>query len=226
MNGRSPKMHSIVKIALVQYTKKHYPKSAKKIIYKAEKIYPRLYAKMPDIGGKKNMLASNMDMMLTFIAFYEASNHRIDGKSINEVSDIILGKISWVSKIFNINKPYQLRMVRKLMYGLYVPYAKKVDAKKENGEWGNTWSMAIDPKSKKEGVSFDLIGCPLVDYAKKYGYEEIVPYMCLFDHKIAALFHARIIRTHTVATGSESCDYWYVPDRGKTARKYKDLKKI
>ncbi len=25
------------------------------------------------------------------------------------------------------------------------------------------------------------------------------------------------IRTHTVATGSDSCDYWYVPDRSATA---------
>ena len=29
-----------------------------------------------------------------------------------------------------------------------------------------------------------------------------------------------LIRTHTVATGSDSCDYWYVPDKSETAINY------
>lgn len=32
--------------------------------------------------------------------------------------------------------------------------------------------------------------------------------------------HAKLIRTHTVATGADSCDYWYVPDQSETVINY------
>ena len=41
-------------------------------------------------------------------------------------------------------------------------------------------------------------------------------HMCALDHAYARLMHARLIRTHTVATGADSCDYWYVPDKSET----------
>ncbi len=66
----------------------------------------------------------------------------------------------------------------------------------------------------------DLGGCPLVQYAKKYGYMELLPHMCKLDHQYAKLMHAKLIRTHTVATGADSCDYWYVPDKSETAINY------
>ena len=47
------------------------------------------------------------------------------------------------------------------------------------------------------------------------------PDMCALDHTYAKLMHAKLIRTHTVATGADSCDYWYVPDQSRTARNYK-----
>ncbi len=50
----------------------------------------------------------------------------------------------------------------------------------------------------------------------------ILPYMCASDHLIPELVHARLIRTHTCALGSESCDYWYVGDESDTAKGYSD----
>ena len=41
-------------------------------------------------------------------------------------------------------------------------------------------------------------------------------HMCALDHAYARLMHARLIRTHTVATGADSSDYWYVPDKSET----------
>ena len=50
---------------------------------------------------------------------------------------------------------------------------------------------------------------------------ELIPHMCALDHAYAKIMHARLIRTHTVATGADSCDYWYVPDQSRTAKEYK-----
>jgi len=80
--------------------------------------------------------------------------------------------------------------------------------------------MLVNPDNVTEGFAFTLVGCPLAAYAQKYGYMDLMPHRCALDHAYASLRHARLIRTHTVATGADSCDYWYVPDKSETARNY------
>ena len=46
-------LEKTVKKAFVRYTKKHYPQEAKRIIERAEELFPVLYSKAPFIGGKK-----------------------------------------------------------------------------------------------------------------------------------------------------------------------------
>ena len=58
------------------------------------------------------------------------------------------------------------------------------------------------------------------------GYEDLLPYMCASDHVLAELMHAKLIRTHTCATGGDSCDYWYVADGSDTAKAYADVKMV
>ena len=40
---------------------------------------------MPDVGGKENMMASNMETWFSIVAFYEASDHVIDGKAFETI---------------------------------------------------------------------------------------------------------------------------------------------
>lgn len=112
----------------------------------------------------------------------------------------------------NINRPGILKILRKYLYRSYQAYADKVKQKKSRGEWLDTWDMVVNPENTEEGFAFTLVGCPLADYAKKYGYEDLMPHMCALDHSYARIIHAKLIRTHTVASGADSCDYWYVPD--------------
>ena len=43
------------------------------------------------------------------------------------------------------------------------------------------------------------------------------------DHILPKLIHAKLIRTHTCATGSASCDYWYVGDESEPAKAYANM---
>ena len=213
-------LEKTVKKAFVRYTKKHYPQEAKRIIEKAEELFPTLYSKAPFIGGKENLMAYNLDMMIIAASFYEASDHRIDGESFLEMGKDILHRFAFLRKIVNLNHPWQMKIFRNSMYKRYVPYAKLVDEKLSRGEWGNTWRVAINPRNTDEGVCFDLIGCPLADYAKKNGYMDLLPHMCAVDHLVPELFHAKLIRTHTCALGSDSCDYWYVGDQSAIVKDF------
>lgn len=47
-----------------------------------------------------------------------------------------------------------------------------------------------------------------------------MPYLCASDHALAEMMHAKLIRTHTIALGADSCDYWYVGDKSGAAKHY------
>lgn len=102
--------------------------------------------------------------------------------------------------IMNINRPGFLKILRQSLYGSYHKYAAKVEQKRARGEWTETWGMVVNPENTDVGFAFTLVGCPIVEYAK--------------------ILHAKLIRTHTVARGADSCDYWYVPDKSSTAKSY------
>lgn len=207
---------------LAKYVSKYYPDELDSIMKSTQKYYARFSKEFPDLGGKENLLSGNREIFLAFISAYEASGHRIGADSIDELADMFYSKIRFVSKIADFNQPW----LAKLMYKIYIPYARKVKQKKANGEWKNAWGISINPDKRTEGCCFHLIGCPLAEFAKSHGFGELMPSICLIDHKAAEIMHAKLIRTHTVVLGARSCDYWYVGDRSRTAKKYADLKKI
>ena len=213
-------MEKMVYKAILRYLKKHYPDEAGQIAKRAKNILPELKAKAPDLGGKENTLANNLDMFLLFLAFYEASDYRMGGDAIDEIIADLYERMKFLNVIMNINRPGFLKILRNSLYKSYQSYADKVKEKRDKGKWLDTWGMIVNPENTDVGIAFTLVGCPLADYAKKYGYEELMPHMCALDHAYAKIMHARLIRTHTVATGSDSCDYWYVPDESKTAKTY------
>ncbi len=213
-------MQQMIYRAIIRYLKKHYPGEVKGIMKRAERILPRLKAKAPDIGGRENILASNLDMFLLFLSFYEATDQKMDGSAIDEIIANLYNRLKFLNRIMNINCRWFLDLLRKHLYKSYQRYAAKVKEKRSNGKWLETWDMIVNPENTDEGFAFTLVGCPIAEYAKKYGYEELVPHMCALDHSYAKIMHSRLIRTHTVATGSDSCDYWYVPDRSDVAQHY------
>ena len=214
-------MDKAVKKAFIRYTKKKYPDEAERIIKRADELFPKLYAKAPDIGGSENLMAYNLNLFIVAISFYEASDHRIDGSVIGEIADGIYERFKFLRHFVNLNRAGTMKRFRRLLYRKYVPYARLVEEKRAKGQWGNTWRIRIDPEDACEGVRFDLVGCPLADYAKANGYAELLPHLCATDHVIPKLIHAKLIRTHTCALGSDSCDYWYVGDESETAKNYK-----
>ena len=203
-----------------RYIKKHFSLEYKEICRRQKEIFPKMMSNAPDLGGKDNSLAGNLTMFIIFLSFYEATDHRLDGNAIDELLIEVYNSVRFLSPLMNINHKIILNPFRKYLYKNYKKYADDVKKNQTEGKWFETWLMRVNPNNTDEGIAFTLVGCPLVQYAKKYGYMEIMPHMCNLDHQYAKLMHAKLIRTHTVATGSDSCDYWYVPDKSETAINY------
>jgi hypothetical protein len=203
-----------------KYVKKNFSSDYKEICRRQKEILPKMMVNTPDLGGKDNSLAGNLTMFIIFLSFYEATNHRLNGNAIDELLIEVYSSVRFLSPLMNINHILVLKPFRKYLYKSYKKYADNVRKNQTEGKWLETWEMRVNPNNTEEGIAFTLVGCPLVQYAKKYGYMDLMPHMCNLDHQYAKLMHAKLIRTHTVATGADSCDYWYVPDESKTAINY------
>ena len=116
-----------------------------------------------------------------------------------------LGRFLDVNKL---DRPWLTRAV----YRWVEKVARKINANK-GGAWNNTWGIQVNPEGHDHGLAFTLVGCPIADFAKAHGYLDILPQLCRADIASAEAVHARIIRHHTVAQGSDTCDYWYAGDR-------------
>lgn len=63
-----------------------------------------------------------------------------------------------------------------------------------------------------------LVGCPIVDFAKKHGYMELMPAMCNPDYDNMPQLGVHLIRPKTVGMGYNICDYHFVGDHSDWAK--------
>jgi hypothetical protein len=199
-----------IKSAAMKYFNKHCNRSeVKKLWNKTFQLYKSFVDEAPDIGGKENNMSNNLYMALAIFAFYEAVDKKVTCEELRQMMTEYMPKnIPVISALLDFNKPKNQEKLKRR----FEKYKSLSDKKLDNGEWGNSWRVEMLPDNKK-GVAFNLVGCPLADFAKKHGYLEIMSVLCDFDYITASLMHARLIRKHTVADGSQYCDFLYIGDK-------------
>lgn len=204
-----------------RYCREHFPAEAEELFQKAEAHYLSFMKDMPDLG--ENMMAKNMNDWFTILAFYEASDHRLDGEVLLAIKRQAVDRVKFLSWLVDGNRqqwPYRL------FERVYRNFNKMQAEHQARGEWLDSWRVEINPDHRTEGFCFHLVGCPIARHAKEHGYEELLPYLCKTDHMLAELMHTRLIRTQTEALGGDFCDYWYVGDKSPSLEPYKDLEQI
>ena len=204
-----------------QYCREVYPKEAAAIFQRAEVSYLKFLKDMPDLG--ENLMAKNMLDWFTILAFYEASDRRMDGETLLAIKHRSVEKLKFLGKLVDGNRH---KWVYRLFEGIYVRYNRQLQAHQARGEWMDSWKVEINPDHRTEGFCFHLVGCPIAKHARAHGYAELLPYLCKTDHFLAELMHAKLIRTQTEALGGECCDYWYVGDQSPVLARFKDLEQI
>lgn len=203
------------------YCRKHYPDEAEAILRRAEDYYRDFMRDMPDLG--ENMMAKNMLDWFTILAFYEASDRRMDGETLLEIKRLAVERLRFLGRLVDGNKS---RWLYRLFEKTYVRFRKMQKEHQARGEWMDSWRVEINPDHRTEGFCFHLVGCPIAKHAREHGYAELLPYLCRTDHFLAEILHARLIRTQTEALGGTCCDYWYVGDRSPALRDYAELPQI
>lgn len=151
---------------------KYFPGEEKTLLAKADRIFDGFKKETPSIGGKKNMLAGNLEMAMAFFAFHEATGRKLTGEQVLEMAGWMTEGLSFAKRILDFNQPW----VAKLMYKVYIPYAKKVARNKANGSWGNAWGVVVNPEGVHGRMLFSFGRLPtggLCEKARLHGHHAL-----------------------------------------------------
>ena len=180
----------------------------KNALKKAPAIYRDMLEKTDDIGAD-NPMAGNIYMAFVLMAIWKAAEGAIDPDSYRTVTRNLLTKTpirKFIGKS-DLNSPEGLKLGNEKMHRMQ----DWVDAHPQYRD--RTWDFNFDDTLHRDGFYYHFTRCPLNNFARKYGYLEILPVCCELDHILTEASHGKLIRKYTLAAGGDICDYWIVPER-------------
>ena len=140
-------------------------------------------------------------------AAVEACDRDFPGEDILRLGDaLMVSKIRRISRVVNAPKLVNKRWVQRLVGRMYGSYIKKCGTR----DWGNTWTMEVNPYGHIEGIAWRFTSCPLAEFARAHDLLPWAGYLCQMDHRMAEAAGCRLIRRHTIVAGDDECDYWIV----------------
>ncbi len=184
-----------------------YGKKETKIIIKnAKPLCQKMFEDVEDIGFD-NPMKHNLYGSFPLMAIWKASEGQI---SIEDYSKMINETMS---------RPLIKRIISDGNLNVESDRIKILKTYKENKKWADdhpeykTWDFHFDDNKHEKGLYHYFTYCPLHNFAKQYGFLDVLPIMCNMDYITAENMHSILHRKQTLATGGTMCDYWFVPDQ-------------
>ena len=170
-------------------------------------IAQRYWDETAYIGGRENILADNLYMSEILFAAVEACDRDFPGEDILKLGDaLMVDGIRKLCRFVNAPKLVNRRWVQRFVGRLYGSYIKKCGVR----DWGNTWTMEVNPYGRREGLAWRFTSCPVADFARAHDLLPWAKYLCQMDHKMAEAAGCALRRAHTIVAGDDECDYWIV----------------
>ncbi len=187
----------------------HSDAERKRILTRTQRLYNSFVQEAPAPGGM-NFLRPQYYGGLSVFAFYEAMDREVELDVLQEILWRMLLGGGDIRKRRPIRFPFSGTWLQRLAYAILQRYTSFANKRVDSGRWKNTWKLAVNPEGHKNGISMPLMNCPVAAFAKKHGYEHLMPVFCGSDFKVAERYGMRLIREHTEAEGFSDCDFWYL----------------
>lgn len=72
----------------------------------------------------------------------------------------------------------------------------------------NAPGYLIEPVTAEHGVAFDVVRCPVASYFRGRNAADLcVASWCNLDYALAEMTHERLVRTNTLVSGADRCDF-------------------
>lgn len=183
----------------------HYPEAEREAVWEqVQRRYVKFLSEWrTDLGGSKNFhngVGGTYDC-IAIMCYYAVCKDVISFREIEEIEENLILPAFRKLRFVDVNKLFW----KKLMYRAFASAKKRCDA------WQD-YKMNVAPFDKNRPICYEFTACPVAEFAKKFGFTDIMPALCNVDYASMELLHARLVRTSTCADGCR-CDYTVCGDQ-------------
>ena len=189
----------------------HYGTSlAESINEQTRQVYEGLLYHLPYIGGDTNPLTRNLIGAAWFLALYRVL--KTYGKPVDEI-----GQISYeaTEEALRISPNVLRHLLGRLRLSRFaVNRMKRQAAESQRRCYPEDWVFSV---IKGDGKTFDFgvdyTECGICKFFQAQGAQEFTPYLCLLDYPMSQALGTGLLRTVTLAEGSDRCDFRFKVNR-------------
>ncbi len=90
----------------------------------------------------------------------------------------------------------------------------------------DTWhdyEMDVAPYENSKPIYYEFTTCPAAEFAKRFGFADIMPALCNVDYASMELLHAKLVRTTTCVDGCR-CDYTICGDKDPYVKEHPEYR--
>ena len=194
----------------------HYPEVEREAVWEQVQLrYAELLSKWrTDLGGKKNFhngVGGTYDC-IAIMCFYDVCRDVVTFREMEEIEENLVLPSFRKLRFVDINKPFW----KKLMYRAFST------AKKHCDTW-HDYEMDVTPYENSKPIYYEFTACPAVEFAKRFGFADIMPALCNVDYASMELLHARLVRTTTCVDGCR-CDYTICGDKDPYVKEHPEYR--
>ena len=106
--------------------------------------------------------------------------------------------------------------------GVLTMYKAFVRAKSGCDKW-HDYEMSVAPYENGKPIYYEFTACPAAEFAKQFGFTDIMPALCNVDYASIELLHARLVRTTTCVDGCR-CDYTICGDQDPYVKEHPEYR--
>ena len=194
----------------------HYPEVEREAVWEQVQLrYAELLSKWrTDLGGKKNFhngVGGTYDC-IAIMCFYDVCRDVVTFREMEEIEENLILPSFRKLRFVDINKPFW----KKLMYRAFSTAQKHCDT------W-HDYEMDVTPYENSKPIYYEFTACPAAEFAKRFGFADIMPALCNVDYASMELLHAKLVRTTTCVDGCR-CDYTICGDQDPYAKEHPEYR--
>ena len=194
----------------------HYPEVEREAVWEQVQLrYAELLSKWrTDLGGKKNFhngVGGTYDC-IAIMCFYDVCRDVVTFREMEEIEENLILPSFRKLRFVDINKPFW----KKLMYRAFSTAQKHCDT------W-HDYEMDVAPYENSKPIYYEFTTCPAAEFAKRFGFADIMPALCNVDYASMELLHAKLVRTTTCVDGCR-CDYTICGDKDPYVKEHPEYR--
>ena len=188
--------------------RRYSPALADKAIKDGKEAYKGLLSRADELGPG-NPMAMNAYFAYVFAAAWLGTDKEITPDGMGEVmTDVLTSPL--MKTFFGMTDINSAKGEKKWYRDM-----KKYEAwyEKNKNEYPVNWVVHFNESLHQDGSYYKFTRCPICEFCKREGIEELMPALCATDEVMFRLQHGVLNREHTLARNEGECDYWIVGDK-------------